>query len=120
MILPSGLALGLANPTSCIRSKARLTLCTYLIKHIKLALKVSLTQSKFHLLVKIMRGVVKGVQRHEESLKETHQQRQVDAIVELSVQVGHFKAQLVQVFVHECHKRLKKVENYVKNHKFHL
>ena len=71
-------------------------------------MKVSPTRTKFHLLIKIMRGVVEGVQRHKESLEETHQQRQVDAIVELSVQVGHFKTQLVQVLVHERHQRLKK------------
>lgn len=113
MILPSGLALGLANPTSCIRSNARLTLCTCDNQNtdIKLATFQQVIKQKFHLLIKIMRSVVEGIQRHEESLKEPHQQRQVDTIVELSVQVSHFETQLVQVLVHERHKRLKHEED---------
>lgn len=54
-----------------------------------------------------MRSVVEGVQRHEESLEKAHQQRQVDAIVELSVQISHFETQLVQVLVYKRNERLK-------------
>jgi hypothetical protein len=49
---------------------------------------------------------IKLVEWHKESSQQAHQQAQVDAILEISRQVAHFKVQLVQVLVDERYQRL--------------
>lgn len=47
------------------------------------------------------------VERSEESLEESHQQSEVDTIVELTVQFGNFQIDFVQMLVDERYERLK-------------
>ena len=49
------------------------------------------------------------VERHKVLLEQSHQQAQVDAVVELRVQVGHLQVDLVELFVCERHQRLRQI-----------
>lgn len=53
------------------------------------------------LLVKILWGEEKVVERHKISLQQPHQQHQINTICKLCVQFRHLKVELVEVFVHK-------------------
>lgn len=48
------------------------------------------------------------IQWHKESTKQTHQKAQVNAILEISIQIVHFEIQFIQMLIDECDQRLEK------------
>lgn len=54
-----------------------------------------------HLLVKVLRGEVELVEGDKVAFQQPHQEDEVNAVVELGLQVRHLQVHFVQVLVHE-------------------
>lgn len=60
------------------------------------------------------------MQWHKESAEQTHQKAQVNAILEVSVQIVHFEVQLIQMLVDECNQRLEEKQIIIDKNFFYI
>ena len=59
-----------------------------------------------HLLIEILWREEEFVQRDKVSLEKAHNENQIDTIMKLVLQIGHFQVNLIQLFVDKRNQRL--------------